>query len=139
MTLSKPVKIIVGIATLWYVLYPLVFIGGMFLSMGLMPLFARGRYSSDGPFGMFPFFGIIFPLHLCTIFLGFALMAFYLVHVIKNTKGDETVRIILAVGNFFMPFITMPIYYYVYIWLDTPPEWAAAKVKPIEHSSPEQS
>jgi hypothetical protein len=138
MNLSRPVKIIIGIATLWYVLYPIVFIGGMFLSMGLMPFLARSNYSSDGPFMMFPFFSVIFPLHFCTIFLGLGLMAFYLVHVIKNTGGDETVRIILGIGSFFMSFIAMPIYYYLYIWLDTPPEWAAAKVKQIDHSSQEQ-
>ncbi|RPI91312.1 MAG: hypothetical protein EHM40_16115 [Chloroflexi bacterium] len=127
MNLTKPVKIIIGIATLWYVLYPILFIGGMFMSMGMLPFLERSGLS-DGPFTMFPFFGIIFPLHFCTIFVGLGLMAFYLVHVIKNTRGNETIRIILAIGNYVMPFISMPIYYYLYIWLENPPEWAAAKV-----------
>jgi hypothetical protein len=57
-------------------------------------------------------------------------MAFYLIHVIRNTKADETVRITLGLGNFFMPFIAMPIYFYLFIWLEDPPGWAAAKTKP---------
>jgi hypothetical protein len=134
MNISKPFRIVIGLGTLWYIAYPLLFIGGMLLTMGLMPFFAGNENSlnSSGPFIAFPFFGLIFPLHFCTIFLGFGLIAFYLIHVIKNTKADETIRIILALGNFFMPFISMPIYYYLYIWLENPPTWAAAKLKQID-------
>jgi hypothetical protein len=134
MNISKPNKILIGLATLWYVIYPIIFIGGMFLSMSVMPLLATRNNSSNpgGPFMMFPFFGMIFPLHFCTIFIGMGLMVIYLIHVIKNTKADETIRIILGIGCFFMPFIAMPIYYYLYIWLENPPEWAAVKVKKVE-------
>ena len=137
MNISKPYKILIGIGTIWFALYPLLFMAVwflMFLGMGFMPLLAGGSSSPnpEAPFMIFPFFGIIFPLHFCTIFLGFGLMVFYLIHVIKNTKADEAVRIILGVGCFFLPFIAMPIYYYLYIWQDNPPEWAAVKVKKSE-------
>ena len=137
MNISRNFKILIGLGTLWYLIYPVIFIGGIFLSIGLVPFFAGNENSlnSGGPFMMFPFFGLIFPLHFCTIFLGFGLMAFYLIHVIKNTKADETIRIILALGNFFLPFLSMPIYYYLYIWLDNPPEWAAAKEKKIDEQA----
>jgi hypothetical protein len=125
MNISKPVKTLIGVATLWYVIYPFIFIGGIFMSMGMLPLLANSG-NSEPPFFMFPFFAI-FPIHFCTIFLGMGLMAFYLIHVIKNSKADETVRIILGIGCFFMPFIAMPLYYYLYIWLENPPEWAAVK------------
>ena len=134
MTLNKPVKILVGLGTLWFAVYPF-----LFMAVWLFSFAGMGLWSMDAPnpntgpesmpFFMFPFL-LIFPIHFCTIFLGFILMAFYLIHVIKNTKADETVRIILGIGTFFMPFIAMPIYYYVYIWLDEPPAWAAAKPKP---------
>lgn len=133
MTLNKPVKILVGLGTLWFTVYPLLFIAVWLFSFVGMGFFSFGAASSNAgpesmPFFMFPFL-LIFPIHFCTIFLGFILMAFYLIHVIKNTKADETVRIILGIGTFFMPFIAMPIYYYAYIWLDEPPVWAAAKPK----------
>jgi len=128
MNISKPIKILIGIGTLWFTIYPFLFIGAMVLSMGVLPLFARNGNSPE-PF--FSLFGLIFPLHFCTIFIAFGLMVFYLIHVIKNTKADETIRIVLGVGNYFMPFIAMPIYYYLYVWLDNPPAWAAAKEKKV--------
>ncbi len=79
--------------------------------------------STEFPIFMLPFFAI-FPLHLLTILLQFVLMAFYLIHVIKNSKAADTVKIILGIGCFFMPFIAMPVYYYIYIWLEAPPAWA---------------
>jgi hypothetical protein len=100
----------------------------MMVSMGIFPIFAR---NSDSPDVIFSLFGLIFPLHFCTIFIAMGLMVFYLVHVIKNTKADETIRILLGVGNYFLPFIAMPIYYYLYVWLDDPPAWAAAKEKRV--------
>ena len=135
MNITKPYKVLLGIGTIWYALYPLLFIAVWFMmvfGMGFMPLFAGAGDSSgpSAPFFMFPFFSI-FPVHICTMFIGFGLMIFYLIHVIRNTKADETVRIILGVGCFFLPFIAMPIYYYLYIWLDNPPEWAAVKVRHV--------
>jgi hypothetical protein len=129
MNISKPFKILIGLGTLWFAVYPFLFFGVMLLSMGLGPVFARNGNSPDHSFAIF---GLIFPLHFCTIFIAMGLMVFYLVHVIKNTRADETIRILLGVGNYFMPFIAMPIYYYLYIWLENPPEWASAKPKQVE-------
>jgi hypothetical protein len=133
MTLSKPWKITVGLATLWLVLYPLLFFAVWLIMFIGMPISGIIASSAEGnlpmfiaPFFMLPFF-CIFPLHFLTIFIALGLMAFYLIHVIKNTKANDTVRIILGVGCFFMPFIAMPVYYYAYIWHDEPPAWATAR------------
>ncbi|NJN79150.1 MAG: hypothetical protein HC797_00995 [Anaerolineales bacterium] len=124
MQLNKLTIILVGLSTLWFALYPFLFIAvWLFMASGMIFGFASSQSETDAPFFMFPFFAI-FPLHIFTILLQFVLMAFYLIHVIKNTKASETVRIILALGCFFMPFIAMPIYFYIYIWLETPPAWA---------------
>lgn len=124
MQLGKPVKILVGLGTLWLSVYPLLFLAvWLFMALG-MGLLANIPSQTEPPFFMFPFFAI-FPLHCFTILLQFVLMAFYLIHVIKNTTAAETVKIILGVGCFFMPFIAMPVYFYIYIWLETPPAWAA--------------
>lgn len=123
MQLNKPLKILVGLGTLWLSIYPLLFLAvWLFMAMG-MGFFVNAPSQTEPPFFILPFFAI-FPLHCLTILLQFVLMAFYLIHVIKNTKADETVKIILGVGCFFIPFIAMPVYFYVYIWLDTPPTWA---------------
>lgn len=124
MKLNKPVKILVGLATLWFAIYPFLFFAVWLLMVGGIMISAESS-SNDFPLALIPFF-TIFPLHFCTIFLSFILMAFYLVHVIKNTTGNETIRIILALGNFFMPFLSMPIYFYLFIWLEIPPDWALA-------------
>ena len=131
MILAKPYKILVGLGTLWVTIYPILFfIVWLFTIFGIFifPLAMDNLGTSPESFPLFmvPFIAI-FPLHFFTIFLMFALLVIYLIHVIKNTQADETVRIILGIGNFFLPFITMPIYYYIFIWREVPPDWAIAK------------
>ena len=72
------------------------------------------------------------PVHLCSLFLEVGLLIFYLVHTIKNTKASDSMRIMLGLGHLFLPFVAMPIYFYLYIWRDSPPEWAAAKTRKFE-------
>jgi hypothetical protein len=134
MQISKPIKILVGLGTIWYALYPLLFLAVwlfMFSSF-FLPITFEG---SEPPFFMLPFFAI-FPLHLFTMLLGFGLMAFYLVHVIRDRRGSETVRIILGVGCFFMPYLAMPVYYYIFIWRDALPAWAQDPAKSQAESAP---
>lgn len=137
MQISKPIRILIGLGTLWYALYPLLFLAVwlfMFSSFFLPITFEQ----SGAPFFMLPFFAI-FPVHLFTMLLGFVLMAFYLIHVIKNRRGSETIRIILGMGCFFMPFIAMPVYYYIFIWRDELPEWAENLPKPQPQASAPQA
>jgi hypothetical protein len=126
MRLSKPIKILVGLGTAWLTIYPFLFLE-VWLTMVLGMVFMSGSSNDSQPFFLIPFFAI-FPLHFLTIFLQFFLDVFYLIHVIKNTTASETLRIILGVGPFFLSFIAMPIYYYLYIWRDQPPDWAIAPV-----------
>lgn len=37
---------------------------------------------------------------------------------------SDTIRIIIAVGIFLLPFVIYPIYYYLYIWRKTPPKFS---------------
>jgi len=124
MKLSNPVKILVGIATAWICIYPLLFLSVWFMMATQMGLFGRVM-SAEPPMFMTPFLAI-FPVHCFTILLQFVMMAFYLIHVIKNNAAAEVIRIILGVGVFFLPYVAMPVYYVLYIWMDTPPAWAAA-------------
>ena len=126
MKLSNPLRIAIGFATVWQALYPLLFLA-VWLSM-VLGMVGFGLAPETAPEEGAPVFLVaflaIFPLHCLTMLLQMGLMGFYLVHVIKNTVALDTLRIILGVGLFCMPFIAMPVYYYLYVWLDEPPEWA---------------
>jgi len=122
--LGKSIQILVGLGTAWVTLYPFLFFAAwlaMFLGMDTTIPSPRENFSLF----MEPFY-IVFPLHLLTILFQFALVTFYLLHIIKNSAALETARILLGVGIFFLPFVAMPTYYYLYIWLDHPPAWALA-------------
>jgi len=123
MTLGKPVKILVGVGTVWIILYPLLFLA-TWLSM--MTGFISAS-SAEPPSFLFSLIPAIFPVHCLTLIVQLALMAFYLYHVIKNTTTSEVLRVVLGIGTFFIPYIAMPLYYYLCIWREQPPTWALAK------------
>ena len=70
---------------------------------------------------MFAMFLIFF-----TSFLDLGLKAFYTVHIILNKSGNDIVRTVSGVLMLFFSFIAMPVYYFIYIFPDTPPKWALA-------------
>lgn len=131
MTLGKPVRILVGIATFWYGLYLLLTLVGIGLFFGYvsLALLAGGETISNlgNLFRQILSLEFMLPIHVCSLFLEVGLLIFYLVHTIKNTKANDSMRIVLGLGHLFLPFVAMPIYYYLYIWKENPPEWAAAK------------
>lgn len=133
MTLSKPVRILVGIATFWYALYLLLTILGIVLFFGyiFVSLMAGGESVANLPrlFREILSLEFMLPIHLCSLSLEVVLLIFYLVHTIKNTKAGDALRIALGLGHLFLPFVAMPVYYYLYIWHETPPDWAAAKAR----------
>jgi hypothetical protein len=89
------------------------------LRIGLSPAIPE-----TGPRGFLVFFFAIFPLHCVTILIQLALLVFYIIHLLKNTAPSEVTRVILGVGMFLLPYVAMPVYYILYIWLDQPPAWA---------------
>jgi hypothetical protein len=129
MKLNNTYKILVGLATLWVMLYPLLFLC-VWLTFPLSMLLPEST-AQEFPFAFVSFFAVI-PFHCFTIFLQMALSVFYLVHVLKNVNAAETVRIVLGVGVFFLPYVAMPIYYYLYIWREQPPAWAVIPA-PVLH------
>ncbi len=133
MILSKQVKVLIGIGTAWLVIFPVVFIiAWMLMSIGMMaiPVLLRDRFSPAVLLLLIIPFVFIFVLEFATIALQMFLLVFYLIHIIKNTVASESLRMIFGVGNFFMPFVSMPIYYCLFIWLDRPPVWAQTPVPP---------
>lgn len=128
MSLSKPVKILVGIATFWYSLYLLITLLAILIFLGyiVFALMMGGEAALNlrTLLRQILSFELMLPIHLCSVFLEIGLLVFYLVHTIKNTKASDAMRIVLGLGHLFLPFVAMPVYYYLYIWRKSPPEWA---------------
>jgi hypothetical protein len=131
MTLSKPVKILIGIGTFWYTIYLLFTIAGIIILIGyvFLALSMGGESLADLRTFLTQILSlkIMLPVHFCSLFLEVGLLIFYLIHTIKNTKASDALRIVLGLGHLFLPFVAMPIYYFLYIWRAHPPEWAATK------------
>jgi len=127
MKLNKTWKIVVGIASLWVVLYPFVMTGFMFITFVPMMMSLEGAGSDFPPTSFMASFMIFWLFMMCSSFLQMATSVFYLVHIIKNKNGSDLLRILSGVGAFFMPYIALPFYYFVYIWPETTPEWALEK------------
>jgi hypothetical protein len=126
-------KIPIGLGVAWATLYPLLFFGVYFIAFFSAFFIAAGGRPPGLPLEGFPFmFFAFFPLHIVTIFILLVLQVLFLIHVIKNTQASEVARIVLGVGIFVMPFIAVPVYYILYIFLDRPPDWArlAADTQP---------
>jgi hypothetical protein len=66
------------------------------------------------------------PLQCLFAVLSLAMLAFYLIHVIRNNVAQETLRVLLGLGFVFLPFLAMPVYYLTYVWPEQPPAWALA-------------
>jgi hypothetical protein len=136
MTLSKPVRILVGIATFWYALYLLLTVIGILILFGfvLVTLLQGGEsvLNLRVLFTRIPGFELMLPVHVCSLFLEVGLLIFYLIHTFKNTKASDAMRIVLGLGHLFLPFVAMPLYYYLYIWRGNPPEWAAVRARKID-------
>ncbi len=136
MKLSKPAKIIIGLVTAWVMVTQFLFFGILFLFiLGL----ATGNNPAQVNPNVFPaylpaYFSPFF-LVLCSSFLQIGLQAFYIIHVILNKSGGDVIRSVLAVGIFIFAIIAMPVYYFIFILPDNPPQWAlASSGEPVDAS-----
>lgn len=131
MTISKPVRILIGIMTVWYAIYLILTLIGILILVGVVfvALMQGGESISNlrQLLRQILSLDMMLPIHLCSLLLEVGLLVFYLVHTIKNTKASDAMRIVLGLGHIFLPFVAMPVYYYLYIWKDNPPEWAATR------------
>jgi hypothetical protein len=120
--INKSVKILVGVGTSWIIIYAILFLA---VVSGLM----FDRNPEKTLVFLKSFFPVIALVHFFTMTIQVALAAFFLYHVIKNGAASEILRVILGIGIFFLPYIAMPVYYYLYIWREQPPKWALERDK----------
>jgi hypothetical protein len=123
MKLNSQVKILIGLATAGYALFPVLLIPLWLIAVLFAGLGVNSYQNEPPPIFFFFFFGM-FPLIILVNMLHFILIPFYLVHVIKNRPGREMYRILLGIGLFFLPWLAMPLYFLLYVWPDRPPKWA---------------
>ena len=108
--MSKSKKIILGIATLWPIVYLVMFLIFIFSQLFI-------SFLKKGPMLGSPFlFLIIFAVHLLTIVWIFVLIVIYMKNLFKNERVKKEEKALWAVIFFLGSIIAMPIYWYLYIW-----------------------
>ena len=118
MTLTKPIKILIGILTLLIIVAPFV-IMPLFFAFSMLPAFAAefGNDMLEPPV----FLGVMLvmmPVMFLFPFVQLALQVFYVIHEVKNKTLTDTARILFLLGAYFMPYIGLPVYYVMHIWRD---------------------
>ena len=100
MKLSRPIKLLVGAATLWLPLYMIAFFVIVFT--GAFP-------TEDG-------FNMLFRVHMATSIASVGLLAFYVLHLFKakHLVGDQ--RVMWALAIFFLGPFAMPVYFANHVW-----------------------
>jgi hypothetical protein len=116
MTLSKPLKVAIGGLSLWPVVYMFLFIAFMFTSIFWMSS-DGARHSAGPPLA----FLVIFGLHLGTILMVFALLAFYMVFLFKTDRVPPDKKALWAVVLFLGHMFSIPVFFYLYVWPDAWP------------------
>lgn len=120
MTLTKPIKILIGVLTLLIILVPFVILPlmwGLFMLAGLM--IGPSPDQVEAPLMVGAMF-IAMPLFMLYPLVQMALQVFYVIHEVKNKALSDTPRIFFLLGSFFMPYIALPVYFIMHIWRDGP-------------------
>ncbi len=57
-----------------------------------------------------------------TMLIGFALLAYYIVHIFRNERLDKRSALGWLLGMWMGNFMAMPVYWFLHIWKEPPPE-----------------
>jgi hypothetical protein len=128
MKLNKTWKVIIGLLTVMIIFGPFIIVAVVFATVGDFIFIENLSQLSDQEASQL--IAVMSSTMVVMIIGGIVqtgISIFYLVHAIMNKAGKNILRILLTVGVFFLPYIAMPFYYFVYIWPETPPEWALDK------------
>lgn len=106
--MSRTKALALGALTLWPVVYILLFMG----TLAYMALFTPNR-------PMPPYLALLFVLHLLTMLEIFVLLVYYIAHLFKTTAIPQDKKALWGVVLFMGNVLSMPVYWYLYIW--TPP------------------
>lgn len=122
--MKKSRKVWLGIATIWPIVYMFLFmasiVGFMFFA-GLQEGGAPGvqPHPEGSPLIPVAFMGL-FAVHMVTILGTLALTVFYIIRVFKTERLDQNMKIMWMLLLFFIGILAQPIFWYLYIWRDSP-------------------
>ncbi len=124
--MSRQAKIIVGVATFWPIVYVAFFVGfiaALVISQGF------GSPQVGGPDDGVPKWFIVFLLfHIMTGLLVIGLMIFYIVDLFRNPRVPGEMKALWAIVLFLGNLVSMPVYWYLYIWREPKAEVMAPPV-----------
>ena len=112
--MQKPTKVLLGIASLWPIVY-------MFLFFVFVFSMAFGFRGAEPEPGIPPMMALVFGLHLLTMLIIMALTVFYIVDVFRNERVEKDKKALWAIVIFMGNAIAMPIYWYLYFWKEPSP------------------
>jgi hypothetical protein len=109
--MSKTLKVLLGLVTLWPAAYIILFFAFVFST-----IVSGGGNPVNPPLE----FILIFVLHLFTMLVIAALTVFYIVNVFRNQRVEKDKKALWAVVLFMGSVIAMPVYWYLYFWKPAP-------------------
>lgn len=116
--MSKPLKLLVGVLSIWPILYILLLFALVASSFVWM---SRTDAAQTGPSAGPPaVFAVLFAGHLATILVILGLFAFYIVYLFKTDRVPPEKKGLWAAMLFLGTMIAMPVFFYLYVW---PDEW----------------
>lgn len=124
MNLSKIQKVIIGAATLWVSIVPFIAMFGWFAVVFLTIFQMEATHGTGEPVFLLIAAPLLFGTLFCTVALYFPLLIFYIVHLIRNQASSDTLRVVIAIGLWMLPFVAMLVYFFTYIFPEVPPAWA---------------
>jgi hypothetical protein len=98
MKLSRPIKLLVGAATLWLPLYMIAF----FVLIGTRSM-------------TFVDFDTLWNVHMATTLLSVGVLVFYVVHLFKVPLPTDQ-KLMWALTLFFLGPLAMPFYFFKHVW-----------------------
>lgn len=105
MVLSRPIVVLLGIATVVPWVYMPLFIAFVFLPI-----------TRANPTEAIAIFDRIFAIHMGVGFFCMALMAFFVVYLFKTSLVPNEKKALWAVVLFAANLFAMPIFWYIYMW-----------------------
>src|SRR3954470_3519267 len=110
MRIKKPLAIVIGLVTLWPLVYFCLFL--VFFVYMALTIFQHAPHYQPDP----RIFSYIVIPHVGTMFLSIALATFYIVHVFKNAALKDERRALWAVVLFMGLPLSAPVYWWMFIW-----------------------
>lgn len=123
-TLSKPVKLLVGALSVWPFIYMFIFFG--FIATSFFWMGRTGGQPGDHSTGVPIALVLLFAAHFATMLVIFALVVFYVVFLFKTDRVAQEKKALWAAVLILGNMLAMPVFFYIYVWPDEWPSPSAA-------------